>query len=171
MVNAGNADKLATFWAALLGTTVSARFDQFVWLKPASPGSPQLAFQEVPDATPGRRRLHLDVHGPDPDSLRAHAEALGAVCLWKDMTSVISTGTSCMILKGTNSALPVTDGGLAVVVRVLCLLPEGGDGHVEQRKTANAVRQALADRLVLLVFPAAHEGQDRDGQRDGEFDA
>jgi hypothetical protein len=35
MVNAGNADKLATFWAALLGTTVSARFDQFVWLKPA----------------------------------------------------------------------------------------------------------------------------------------
>lgn len=79
MVNAGNADKLATFWAALLGTTVSARFDQFVWLKPASPGAPQLAFQEVPDATPGRRRLHLDVHGPDPDSLRAHAEALGAV--------------------------------------------------------------------------------------------
>ncbi|MEV7134985.1 VOC family protein [Arthrobacter sp. NPDC093128] len=39
----------------------------------------QLAFQEVPDATPGRRRLHLDVHGPDPDGLRAHAESLGAV--------------------------------------------------------------------------------------------
>ena len=34
MVNAGNAEELAAFWA-LLGTTVSARFDQFVWLKPA----------------------------------------------------------------------------------------------------------------------------------------
>ncbi|WP_454698148.1 VOC family protein [Arthrobacter humicola] len=79
MVNAVNAEELAAFWAALLGTTVSARFDQFVWLKPAAPGAPQLAFQEVPDATEGRRRLHLDVHGPDPESLRAHAESLGAV--------------------------------------------------------------------------------------------
>ena len=79
MVNAGNAEELAEFWAALLGTTVSARHEQFVWLKPASPGAPQLAFQEVSDASPGRRRLHLDVHGPDPDSLREHAESLGAV--------------------------------------------------------------------------------------------
>jgi hypothetical protein len=79
MVNAANAEELSGFWAALLGTSVSARFDQFVWLKPASPGAPQLAFQEVPDATPGRRRLHLDIHGPDPDGLRAHAESLGAV--------------------------------------------------------------------------------------------
>ena len=66
------------FWAALLGTAVSSRFEQFVWLQPAGPGAPQLAFQQVEEPTEGRRRLHLDIHGPDPAALRAHAESLGA---------------------------------------------------------------------------------------------
>ena len=57
---------------------VSSRFEQFVWLEPAGPGAPQLAFQQVQDPTEGRRRLHLDIHGPDPAALRARAESLGA---------------------------------------------------------------------------------------------
>lgn len=79
MVNAVDAERLAAFWAALLGTRVSTRFDQFVWLEPAGPGTPQLAFQQVDDPTGGRRRLHLDIHSPDPEALRAFAESLGAV--------------------------------------------------------------------------------------------
>ena len=47
MVNGVDAERLAAFWAALLGTPVSARFEQFVWLRPAGPGAPQLAFQQV----------------------------------------------------------------------------------------------------------------------------
>ncbi|MHA7221119.1 VOC family protein [Arthrobacter sp. RHLT1-20] len=78
MVNAVDAERLAAFWAALLGTRVSSRFDQFVWLTPAGPGAPQLAFQQVEEPTAGRRRLHLDIHGPDPGALRALAESLGA---------------------------------------------------------------------------------------------
>ncbi len=78
MVNAVDAEGLAQFWAALLGTAVSSRFEQFVWLEPAGPGAPQLAFQQVQEPTEGRRRLHLDIHGPNPAALRARAEALGA---------------------------------------------------------------------------------------------
>ena len=78
MVNAVDAGRLAQFWADLLGTSVSSRFEQFVWLEPAGPGAPQLAFQQVQDPTEGRRRLHLDIHGPDPAALRARAESLGA---------------------------------------------------------------------------------------------
>ncbi|MEY9776167.1 VOC family protein [Arthrobacter sp. MW3 TE3886] len=78
MVNAVDAWRLAQFWAQLLGTAVSSRFEQFVWLEPAGPGAPQLAFQQVQEPTDGRRRLHLDIHGPDPAALRARAESLGA---------------------------------------------------------------------------------------------
>lgn len=78
MVNAMDAERLAAFWAALLGTAVSSRVDQFVWLQPAGPGAPQLAFQQVEQPTEGRRRLHLDIHGPDPAALRSLAESLGA---------------------------------------------------------------------------------------------
>lgn len=78
MVNAVDAEGLAQFWAELLGTAVSSRFEQFVWLEPAGPGAPQLAFQQVQEPTGGRRRLHLDIHGPDPAALRARAESLGA---------------------------------------------------------------------------------------------
>ncbi|HEX9225417.1 MAG TPA: VOC family protein [Arthrobacter sp.] len=78
MVNAMDAERLAEFWAGLLGTAVASRFEQFVWLQPAGPGAPQLAFQQVDRPTDGRRRLHLDIHGPDPAALRAHAESLGA---------------------------------------------------------------------------------------------
>jgi hypothetical protein len=78
MVNALDAERLAEFWAALLGTEVSSRFEQFVWLRPPGPGAPQLAFQQVDRPTEGRRRLHLDIHGPDPAALRTRAESLGA---------------------------------------------------------------------------------------------
>src|SRR4051812_29450394 len=78
MVNAVDAERLAGFWAELLGTAVSSRFGQYVWLEPAGPGAPQLAFQQVEQPTAGRRRLHLDIHGPDPAALRARAESLGA---------------------------------------------------------------------------------------------
>jgi len=39
MVNAVDAARLAQFWADLLGTAVSSRFEQFVWLEPAGPAA------------------------------------------------------------------------------------------------------------------------------------
>lgn len=79
MVNAVDAEELAGFWSALLDLPVSSRSGQFLWLRPAALGVPQLAFQQVEAPTEGRRRLHLDIHDDDPAGLRRKAEALGAV--------------------------------------------------------------------------------------------
>ncbi|MFE4198834.1 VOC family protein [Paenarthrobacter sp. NPDC056912] len=78
MVNAKDAASLAGFWSELMDMPVSAEFDGFIWLRPAAPGLPQLAFQQVSAPTEGRRRLHLDLHDADAAALRRKAEALGA---------------------------------------------------------------------------------------------
>ena len=70
MVSAVDAERLAVFWSQFINLEVASRVDQFIWLKAASPGTPALGFQQVSDPTWGRRRLHLDIHGPDAASLR-----------------------------------------------------------------------------------------------------
>ncbi|WP_024820505.1 VOC family protein [Arthrobacter sp. 31Y] len=78
MVNAVDAARLSSFWSELLDMPVSAEHEGFIWLRPAEPGLPQLAFQQVAAPTEGRRRLHLDLHDADPSALRRKAETLGA---------------------------------------------------------------------------------------------
>ncbi|MFK0002572.1 VOC family protein [Paenarthrobacter sp. NPDC090520] len=78
-INSNDPDGLAGFWSELLGLPVSAQHEGFIWLEPAGPGVPQLAFQQVDHPTEGRRRLHLDLHDDDAAALRAKAERLGAV--------------------------------------------------------------------------------------------
>ncbi len=78
MVNAVDAVRLSSFWSELLDMPVSAEHEGFIWLRPAEPGFPQLAFQQVAAPTEGRRRLHLDLHDADPSALRRKAETLGA---------------------------------------------------------------------------------------------
>lgn len=78
MVSAVDAERLAAFWSQFLNLEVASRVDQFIWLEAASPGAPQLGFQQVSDPAGGRRRLHLDIHTQDAASLRRHAETLGA---------------------------------------------------------------------------------------------
>ncbi|OFI38977.1 glyoxalase [Arthrobacter sp. SW1] len=78
MVNASDAESLAAFWSAVLELPVASRHGQFIWLEAPGPGAPQVAFQQVPEPS-GGRRLHLDLHHPDPAGLRRRAESLGAV--------------------------------------------------------------------------------------------
>ncbi len=78
MINAVDAARLSSFWSELLDMPVSAEHEGFIWLRPAEPGLPQLAFQQVAAPTEGRRRLHLDLHDADPSALRRKAETLGA---------------------------------------------------------------------------------------------
>lgn len=91
MVNAADAGRLAEFWAALLGTPVSSCYEQFVWLQPAGPGAPQLAFQQVEQPSEGRRRIWTST-GPIPQrcALSPSRSVPGSS---KAMTSAISTGT------------------------------------------------------------------------------
>ena len=54
---------LATFWAAVLDTSISGDYGEFVMLAPPA-GGPVLGFQRVPEERAGKNRLHLDLGAP-----------------------------------------------------------------------------------------------------------
>ena len=72
LVDCRDADALAGFWCAVLGFEVVERSDEG-WVEIGPPGQPEkgpvptLLFQAVPDPTPGKNRLHLDVNATDRD--------------------------------------------------------------------------------------------------------
>ena len=69
---------LASFWCALLGTTVRGEFGQYLGLHPTTEGHPRLVFQQVDDLAEGRSRLHLDLDSHDVAADTARAVELGA---------------------------------------------------------------------------------------------
>ncbi|SER15041.1 VOC family protein [Lentzea albida] len=77
-IDTGDARKLAEFWTAALGTTIQNDWGEFIVLAPNTEAGPALAFQQVPDATPGKNRVHFDTHVPDRLAEVARLLALGA---------------------------------------------------------------------------------------------
>jgi catechol 2,3-dioxygenase-like lactoylglutathione lyase family enzyme len=73
VVDCSDHEKLAAFWCAVLGYEVTERGDDGDWVEIGPPGqqpkgpAPTLLFQTVPDPTPGKNRLHLDVNATDRD--------------------------------------------------------------------------------------------------------
>jgi catechol 2,3-dioxygenase-like lactoylglutathione lyase family enzyme len=71
LVDCRDAEVLAAFWCAVLGYEVVERSDGDVEIGP--PGRPEkgpvptLLLQAVPDPTPGKNRLHLDLNATDRD--------------------------------------------------------------------------------------------------------
>ena len=58
---------LATWWARQTGAQVVSDHDgEYVIVGPAD-GGPALGFQQVPEPTPGKNRVHLDLEAPDRD--------------------------------------------------------------------------------------------------------
>ena len=85
IVDCADPEPVATFWAAALGwrrTHVSADGGEIVLEPPAgSPEdgvSPDLLFIRVPDPTPGKNRLHLDLRPIDQATEVDRLTALGA---------------------------------------------------------------------------------------------
>jgi catechol-2,3-dioxygenase len=80
-VDCSDAERMAEFWAAMLGTSVRARWEQYVSLHPLVTGGPVIVFQRVDDKLDGRNTVHLDLHveGMDEmDEAVKRAQALGA---------------------------------------------------------------------------------------------
>ena len=77
VINCTDVDRLVEFWSRLLDTEEARRFPGFVWLTPTSEGAPSLAFQQVPDPTPGRNRVHLDFGAQDRETTIARVIELG----------------------------------------------------------------------------------------------
>ena len=77
-IDTGDARKLAEFWTAALGTTIQNDWGEFIVLAPNTESGPVLGIQQVPDATPGKNRVHFDSHVPDRLAEVARLVALGA---------------------------------------------------------------------------------------------
>ena len=69
--------RLTEFWTQLRGVEVRYSHEQYVWLTSQRKGGVTLAFQQVPDPTPGKNKLHLDGHHEDLDALTARVTELG----------------------------------------------------------------------------------------------
>jgi len=76
-IDANDPERLATFWAELLGTSIEERADggRFVFLARAE--GQLLAFQRVPEPKQGKNRMHLDVRVEDLATATEAIVALG----------------------------------------------------------------------------------------------
>jgi predicted enzyme related to lactoylglutathione lyase len=78
-IDTGDPRKLAQFWTAALNTTVQNDWGgEFIVLAPNTEHGVALGLQQVPDATPGKNRVHFDSHVPDRKAEVARLVALGA---------------------------------------------------------------------------------------------
>ncbi len=77
VINTTNVDRLVEFWTNVLGVEVARSVPGFVWLKRQREGGVSIAFQEVPDPTEGRNRLHLDTFVEDLAKATEQIVALG----------------------------------------------------------------------------------------------
>jgi catechol 2,3-dioxygenase-like lactoylglutathione lyase family enzyme len=77
VINTPDEERLAAFWAELLGVEVAHSTEGFLWLKPQRPGAFSIAFQRVANPTEGRRRLHLDTSVSDLEAATARIIAIG----------------------------------------------------------------------------------------------
>lgn len=77
----GSAADLAAFWAAVLDLPVAdGALDQVAMIEP-SKGFPALLFLQVPDRTPGKNRVHLDLIDPEYPRQVGRIVELGATRL------------------------------------------------------------------------------------------
>jgi hypothetical protein len=70
VVDCRDPEALAAFWAAVLDYVVLSREEGAVEIGPAAGfggAAPTLVFGPVPDPTPGKLRLHIDVNATDRD--------------------------------------------------------------------------------------------------------
>jgi catechol 2,3-dioxygenase-like lactoylglutathione lyase family enzyme len=77
-IDCADPQRLARFWADLLGLRVRPRESQYVALTRPATGTPELVFQPVPEEKTGKVRLHLDIGVHDLGQARRRAVELGA---------------------------------------------------------------------------------------------
>jgi predicted enzyme related to lactoylglutathione lyase len=77
-IDAADAGALARFYSGLLGREIV--YDEGPWVVVGrnEPGQPNLVFQRVDDPTPGKAKVHIDIHVDDVDAVTARAVELGA---------------------------------------------------------------------------------------------
>lgn len=77
MIDCKDLDAMVEFWSRLLGVGVRNSHPPFTWLEPQRIGGWSVAFQQVPDPTPGKNKLHLDSACADLEGLGERVAELG----------------------------------------------------------------------------------------------
>jgi predicted enzyme related to lactoylglutathione lyase len=83
-IDAADAEGIAAFWGAALGYTRLYERGRFIVLGP--PGGdprPRVIVQRVPDVSPGKGKVHLDLRVDDPVAEVDRLRGLGATVVWK----------------------------------------------------------------------------------------
>ncbi|GAA4909501.1 VOC family protein [Streptomyces coeruleoprunus] len=75
VIDCEDPERLAEFWAEVLGRSVAARIGPYVFLTREE--GPGLAFQKSTTPKTGKNRVHFDVSAPDPAAERSRIESLG----------------------------------------------------------------------------------------------
>jgi predicted enzyme related to lactoylglutathione lyase len=76
IVYCSDPERVASFWADLLGRPIAGRKGPYVWL--ARPeGAVGVGFQKVGEPRLGKNRMHLDIAVPDLVAGRMRVEGLG----------------------------------------------------------------------------------------------
>lgn len=77
-IDCADPSALARFYADLLGRDIVFEEAPYVVVGRRERAEPNLVFQRVDDPTPGKARMHLDIHVGDVDAETARAVGLGA---------------------------------------------------------------------------------------------
>jgi hypothetical protein len=82
--DSSNPEPLAQWWADRFGAQITANMDGFFVFVGGGSLPTNLAFQKVDDPTPGKNKIHLDVHTDDDlDTEVARWTAAGATAIEK----------------------------------------------------------------------------------------
>lgn len=77
-IDCADADAQAAFYAALLDRDIVWQEGAWVVVGRKEPNEPHLVFQRVAEPTPGKSRIHVDVHTDDLAAATRRALDLGA---------------------------------------------------------------------------------------------
>jgi predicted enzyme related to lactoylglutathione lyase len=82
-IDAVDAGPVASFWEAALGYDRLYEREPYIVLgPPAGDARPRLVIQRVPNMTPAKTPVHMDLRVDDPDAEVARLAALGASVEW-----------------------------------------------------------------------------------------
>ncbi len=76
IIDCADPDRLASFWANVLGRTIEGRKGPYVWLNRAT-GDVGFGFQRVAEPKAGKNRVHVDLSVRNVVAAKTRIEALG----------------------------------------------------------------------------------------------
>jgi predicted enzyme related to lactoylglutathione lyase len=78
VLDCGDPQRLAEFWAPVLGYVSLGSAGSYVLLLPNGKPGPKLLLQQVPEAKTVKNRMHLDIETADIETEATRLEGLGA---------------------------------------------------------------------------------------------